>query len=142
MCTKEEVRQVVRSEAPSKIPPVLLNLLGAGILVLLSWLAFDANQKDKTISEAKRTNEVALAVLTGNVELLATNLSNIKEIAVSRSTDRYTGSQAKSDKALFEQSVRELHRRHDMSQERQDRADKRINSISNLIKEYHSSVGP
>ena len=138
MCSKEEVRDVVRSEAPSKVPAIILNVFSAGIVILLSWLLYDAHQKDIVIEEGKRINQVALATITGKIELLSTNLANIKEVAISRSSDRYTGSQARSDKALIKEQIKALHRRHDMSQERQSRQDVRLSTLEKTVKEHHS----
>jgi len=142
MCSKEEVRQVVRSEAPSRIPPTLLAFGMTGVLIINSWLLFNANETGKVILEAKRVNEVALAILTGEVKRLSDSLTNIKEVAISRSSDRYTGSQARRDKALINEKVKNIINntdlRHDMSQERQNRQDIRLSEVEKQIKKYHN----
>ena len=137
MCTKEEVRDVIRSESPSKLPPILLNIGVLGTITLMSWMLYTIHQQDKTLLDTKSSQQIALAVLTGSVGLLRNELKNIKEVAISRSKDRYTGSQAKSDKALFDERCNASNRRHDDSLKRQDMSDKRVERLEIIVQKYH-----
>lgn len=103
MCTQAEVREVIRSEAPPKWTQYLINFLGTGILVLLSWILYSVHDQASTLADIRTVNKVSIATLTGKVELLATNLNNIKEIAIDRSDDRWTGRDAKSRNLLVDE---------------------------------------
>ena len=137
MCSKEEVREAIRSEAPSKLPPIMLNMLGTGIIMLLSWLAWDAHQKDFVIADMKTVSQVALANLTGEIKLLQANFYNLEKAALSKTNDRYYGKDAIARALLVDERFNTTHTRHDMSQSRQDRTDKRLDKIEEVIKEHH-----
>ena len=138
MCTKEEVRDVIRSEAPSKIPPIILNLFGAGIITLLGWLSYDANKQSEVIAEAKRINEVSLERLTGKIESLQFRVAGLKESMLVRSDDRWYRRDAMARNKVVDERFISTHHRHDMSQVRQDRQDTRIKALENIVKEYHN----
>ena len=137
MCTKEDVRSVIRSEAPSKLPPILLNLGVLGVITLMSWMLYTVHQQDKILLDVKSSQQISLAVLTGTVELLRNELKNIKEVAINRSKDRYTGSQARSDKALFTERCNASNRRHDESLLRHKETNEKIDDLSEIVRKHH-----
>ena len=172
MCSKEEVSQVVRKASLPLWVQYALSALSLITVSSVGWLLVNAHktelaffeykkeltelsaerektflalirENDKLSSEREKASILAVALLTGKIELLASNLANIKEVAIDRSTDRYTGSQASSDKALVFEQIKNIkistNRRHDMSQERQNRQDKRLSEVERQIKEYHNN---
>jgi len=175
MCTEEEVRQVIKKASLPLWVQYALSALSLITVSSIGWLLLNAHETElkfleykkeltelsmhreqtflalvlennKLSSEREKASILAIALLTGKIELLSNNLENIKEVAINRSTDRYTGSQARSDKALTAEQFKNTHRRHDMSQlrqtksdERQDRTDKRLTTLEQIVKDYHAS---
>jgi len=112
MCTKEEVRQVIRSEVTPAWMRYTLGLMGTGILMLLAWLLFNSTQQDKILADFRTVNKVAMASLTGKMDLLNNKLTNLKEVAVNRSQDRYTGTEARAKNELFELKCKQNDKEH------------------------------
>ena len=100
MCTKEEVRQVIKEVVMPAWTRHLLSLTGVCMLGLLSWLVASVHNQDAILERAlnniKNSQMVGVAKLTGRIELLTVELKNIKEVAINRSVDRYTGTQARA----------------------------------------------
>lgn len=140
MCTKEEVREVVRSESPSKLSKTLSNFGMIGLIALVSWLLFDANQTGKVILEYKRVNEVALAHISGEIKRLNDNLSNAKDVFVSRSSDRYYGKDARARAKLVDELFKSVQHDFNLSQERQDRAEERQNRAETRINRVEDQI--
>ena len=142
MCTKEEVKEVVKAAA---LPPWLRNGLMVGAFALLSWTLTEVHLQDGRLEMIKHSNSDEIAtlklvlstqngLLTSRLEILVNELSNIKAIAIERSKDRYTGTQARSYEKLMKEQMLHTHRRHDESQKRQDRTDIRLDKIEESIK--------
>ena len=152
MCTKEEVREVILEERLPVLAKIALSSFGVGFLMLVAWALFtihsqEGNTKDLKVEVVKmigsintnlhQNNSLIMtkisslnssfllnnAMLTGKIELLTTQLKNIKEVAIDRSSDRYTGKQARSRNALVD--------------ERCDSVNKRIDNNKNNIEKYH-----
>ena len=105
MCTKQEVREVIlETRAPTWMRYVM-GLLGSGVVLLLGWLLFTVHSQEgylkdfrteivSVMSEIKITTTLNNAMMNGKFETLAVELKNIKETAINRSADRYTGTEA------------------------------------------------
>ncbi len=89
-----------------------LGIMGTGIMLLLAWLLFNSNQQDKTLADFRTVNNVSIALLTGKLDLLNTKLTYLKEVAVSRSHDRYTGREAKATNKLFDLKCKQNDKEH------------------------------
>lgn len=129
MCSKEEVRDVIRSETAPAWMRYLVGAMAAGILGLMSWLLLNSHAQDNLLAEMKTTTQVSTARLTGKLELLATQIVNLKELAIDRSKDRYTGTEARSRNAIMDERCRVLNIRIDAMEEdidnNRDRHDKK-----------------
>ena len=127
MCTQDEVRQVVRQNNPPWTKYITA-LFGTGMLFLLSWLLFTVHEQEanleRGLSEIRMSNTVINAQLSNKIEILSNQLLNIKEIAISRSGDRYTGSQAKSRNLLVDERCKVV--------------DRRLEEIEELIDKHHT----
>jgi len=178
MCTEEEVRQVVKKASLPLWVQYALSILSIITVSSVGWLLSNAHESkiqfleykkelteisaereknflalvlenNRLSSEREKASILAIALLTGKIELLSSNLVNIKEVAIDRSTDRYTGSDATRDKALVREQLTNIsmltnisintNRRHDMSQKRQNRQDIRLSTVEKLIKDYHNA---
>jgi len=53
-----------------------------------------------------------MALLTGKLDLLNNKLTSLKEVAISRSNDRYTGREAKATNKLFELKCKQNDKEH------------------------------
>ena len=137
MCTKEEVRQVVRSEAPAKWPPILLNISMSVMVGLMGWLLYNANLMSTIISDERTVHQVAMATLSGRLEVLATEITNFKTSLKVGTNDRWYRKDAIGRIALENELFKATHLRHDMSQERQDRIEHRIDDLEATMKELH-----
>jgi len=120
MCTKAEVRDVIRSESAPAWMRYMVGAMGAGILGLMSWLLMNSHSQDALLADVKTTTQVSTAKLTGKLELLATQITNLKELAIDRSKDRYTGTQARSRNAIMDERCRVLNMRMDDLEEEVD----------------------
>ena len=159
MCDIGEVREAIKRGTAPKWQSSLNNFLGAGIFALLAWLLYNAHitetaygvreaqsikattkreKEASKLSDARNTvNLLAIATLTREVAVLSVNVANIKEAAFSKMADRYTGKQALSDKALFNERCDASNRRHDDSQKRHDKTDRRFERLEKDVKDYH-----
>ena len=126
MCSKAEVREVVRENNPiwSKY---VATLFSGGIIILLSWLSFTVHNQEamleKGLSDLKISNTISNAQLANRIEILTNQLVNIKEVAIARSNDRYTGSQARSRNLLVDERCKVV--------------DRRLKDIEELISKHH-----
>jgi len=83
-----------------------------GILALVGWLLLNSQQQNQRLSDFRTTNNVSMALLTGKMDLLNTKLTNLKEMAVDRSRDRYTGSEARAKNELFDLRCKQNDKEH------------------------------
>lgn len=95
----------------------MVGAMAAGILGLMSWLLLNSHAQDNLLAEMKTTTQVSTARLTGKLELLATQITNLKELAIDRSKDRYTGTEARSRSAIMDERCRVLNIRIDAMEE-------------------------
>lgn len=121
MCTKNEVRDVIRSESAPAWMRYMVGAMGAGILGLMSWLLMNSHSQDALLAELKTTTQVSTARLTGKLELVATQIVNLKELAIDRSKDRYTGTEARSRNVIMDERCRVLNMRMDSLEEDLDK---------------------
>ncbi len=117
MCTKEEVRDVVRGESAPTWMRYMVGAMGAGVIGLMSWLLLNSHAQDNLLAQLETTTQVSAARLTGKLELLATQIINLKELAIDRSKDRYTGTEARSRNAIMDERCRVLNTRMDSLEE-------------------------
>ena len=99
----------------------MVGAMGAGILGLMSWLLMNSHSQDALLAELKTTTQVSTARLTGKLELVATQIVNLKELAIDRSKDRYTGTEARSRNVIMDERCRVLNMRMDSLEEDLDK---------------------
>jgi len=135
MCTKEEVREVVMENSLPNWAKIIFSSVGIGFMMLMSWSLYtiheqEGNTKDLKVEIIEKINGMNStfilnnALIAGKIELLTTQLTNIKEIAIDRSDDRYTGKQAKSRSKLIDERCKTV--------------TERIKRIEVLIEKHHT----
>ena len=126
MCTQQEVRDVIREANPAWTR-YIVGLFGAGMIALLSWLTLAVHEQDanmeKGLSELRITNSLNNNNLANRIDILSNQLINLKEVAISRSGDRYTGTQARSRNLLVDERCKVV--------------DRRLKEIEELISKHH-----
>ena len=99
MCTKSEVREVMREAATPQIVKYIMWLSGVSIFALLSWLTFTVHKQDANVitrlnelkefySESLNKMNVGNARLVGKIEMLTTELKNIREVTLTQTRYR------------------------------------------------------
>lgn len=99
MCTKAEVREVIRESATPAWVNLLVALFSMGIFGLLSWLSYSVHEQDsvmatslnelnKSYSESLGKINVSNATLAGKLGMLTTELKNIREITITQTKFR------------------------------------------------------
>ena len=96
MCTKAEVREVIRDAVVPAWARAVMSAAIMGAMILLAWLSITTHDQTTAVQELKSSSILRDARLTGRIEVLITELNNIKEVAINRSADRYTGTQARA----------------------------------------------
>ena len=96
MCTKAEVRQVIKEAVVPAWARAVMSSAIMWAMILLAWLSITTHEQTTAVQELKGSSILRDARLTGRIEVLITELNNIKEVAINRSADRYTGTQAKA----------------------------------------------
>ena len=157
MCTKAEVREVMlETNAPTWMR-VAIGVMVAGILGLLGWMLLSTHAQEgyikdfrtevitnilemrtevtKSVAEAKLTSVKNTATLTSKFAILSTELKNIKETSLARSSDRYTGTEARTINKGFDDR---MDARSVLMDERCMSIRKEVEDIKDLIDKHHS----
>lgn len=145
MCTKEEVREVIKETVTPIWVRYLIGLVVAIALSLQSWSLITVHEQEaKSITHEKHIAAV-LSEMSEKISSVAIRLELLKEATERGTSDRYFGKDAEAREKLVDEQFKNTHFRHDMSQERQDRAslrqdktDNRLDRIEEIIKEYHN----
>lgn len=118
MCTQEEVRQVVREEAPTWMK-FAMGFSASGMLLLLGWLSFTAQAQDGYLKDFRaelggEVNKLVVsttmsnAMLASKIELLTLQMQNIKEVAITRNEVIYTITEARSRNAIVNERCKTM----------------------------------
>jgi len=122
MCTQEEVRQVMKETVAPQWMRIVVGLTGTAVVLLLSWVLFTVEAQSDYMRDFKLdiSENISLlridsanthALLSKNISVLENKLLNIKEQSFNRSSDRYTGSQAKSRNNLIDERCKSMNKR-------------------------------
>ena len=127
MCTKQEVREVIRETVtPSWIKNVM-NFTAMCAVLFLGWLAYTVHMQESNM--IVELNNIRLTYSTSNLELLSRidrlddRLVSFKETAYSRSNDRYTGTQARAREKLLDERCKMMF--------------DRVNRLETVIEKHH-----
>jgi len=156
MCTKEEVRQVMVETVTPLWMRKALSVIGMISVLFIGWLAYEvhvqgtitANKLNAAELKHAESNSELLAKIDnvrfvystvniemlGKIDRLSDQIDHIKEIAIGRSKDRYTGTQAEARAKLIDARNKASDQLED---ERWKTISSRINRNKNLIEKYH-----
>ena len=114
MCTQEEVRQVMKETVAPQWMRIVVGLTGTAVVLLLSWVLLTVEAQSDYMRDFKLdiSENISLlridstnthALLSKNISVLENKLLNVKEQSLNRSSDRYTGREAKSRNNLIDE---------------------------------------
>ena len=103
MCTKAEVREVFKETAMPQFTKVVLAASLMGILSILSWMTLSINAQSEILLTTESEAILRDSKLSGRMDSLILEISNIKTMSVTRMSDNYTGTQALARNDLIDE---------------------------------------
>lgn len=163
MCTQAEVREVIKETVTPVWAKRLLGAGILLAILFLGWLSYETHMQDQArleqdASVSKQLNEMrkeqakgnsdlcskidnirfifatSVAEATSKVDRLALELDHVKELALSRSGDRYTGRDATARNNLVDERYKA---RDEQIIARKEVVDRRLKEIEDAIQKQH-----